>query len=91
MFIKLRNVKIDKCGTGIKSEGPILIDADELHITNTKTAFDLATTEDLSRDSSNTGARGNKQKRRDDIANNVIATLISATALSAIGVLWNLT
>lgn len=88
--IKLRNTTIDRCVTGIKSEGPILIDADGLHITNTKTAFDLSTPEDSSLGNSN-GERGDKPRRRDDIANNVIATLVSAAVLSAVGILWNLT
>lgn len=90
MRLTLRNVKIDRCGTGIKSRGPLVLDAEGLDITNTKRAMDLEETKEVENSDDGLNVDGNRRKRWDDITNGVIVALVSATALAGIGALWKL-
>jgi hypothetical protein len=82
MFLKLRNVTIDQCGTGIKSSGPLVLDADGLTITNTARAMDLTKpTEEKS---------PREAKIKCDIAVGVAVALIAGAAASVGEYLWKL-
>jgi hypothetical protein len=89
MRLRLTRVKIHNCGTGIKSRGPLDLDADDREIKNCREAMDVAAPpKGQGTMSSTEPSKGHGTFKR-DISVQVAGAIITSAILGSVGLFWS--